>query len=107
MSASWARVIPTSSSPARNRCCVAASIGNDSAMPAAGTSTRSRSTSMTISVAGSSSIAAQIRSTTAVGSTTGTRPFFVQLLRKMSEKLGAIDGVEAVLLDRPHRVLTR
>ena len=42
-----------------------------------------------ISVAGSSSIAAQIRSTTVSGTTTGTSPFLAQLLRKMSEKLGA------------------
>ncbi len=55
-----------------------------------GTSTTSRSTSTTIVVAGSASIASHIRSTAAFARTTGTRPFFVQLLRKMSEKLGAI-----------------
>ncbi len=61
--------------------------------------------STTISVSASASIAAQICSTTGSASTTGTSPFFVQLLKKMSLKLGAIDGVEAVLLDRPDRVL--
>ena len=39
---------------------------------------------------GSASMASQSRVTTASGSTTGTSPFFVQLLRKMSEKLGEI-----------------
>jgi hypothetical protein len=39
---------------------------------------------------GSASIASQICVTTSSGTTTGTRPFFVQLLRKMSLKLGAI-----------------
>ena len=43
-----------------------------------------------ICVCGSSSMATQIRCTAASASTTGTRPFLVQLLRKMSEKLGAI-----------------
>ncbi len=46
--------------------------------------------STTICVSGSASIAAQIASTVDSGTTTGTSPFFVQLLRKMSEKLGAI-----------------
>ncbi len=35
-------------------------------------------------------MAAQIRSTPASASTTGTSPFFAQLFRKMSEKLGAM-----------------
>ncbi len=59
-------------------------------VPAAGTSTTRRSTSTTISVCGSASIAAQIASTVGSGSTTATSPFLAQLLRKMSEKLGAI-----------------
>ena len=59
-------------------------------MPAAGTSTSSCSTSTVISVVGSASTRLQRSSTTASGTTTGTSPFFVQLLRKMSEKLGAI-----------------
>ena len=49
--------------------------------------------STTISVSASASIAAQIASTVATGRTTGTRPFFVQLLKKMSEKLGAITAL--------------
>ena len=46
--------------------------------------------STTISVAVSASMAAQMRSTVARGIATGTSPFLVQLLRKMSEKLGAM-----------------
>ena len=45
--------------------------------------------STTISVSASASIAAQICSTIGSDSTTGTSPFFVQLLKKMSLKLGA------------------
>ena len=46
--------------------------------------------STTICVDGSASMAAQIFSTVSSDATTGTSPFFVQLLRKMSLKLGAI-----------------
>ncbi len=46
--------------------------------------------STVISVCGSSSMIDHSLVTAASGSTTGTRPFFVQLLRKMSLKLGAI-----------------
>ena len=59
-------------------------------MPIAGTSTERRSTSIVISVSASASIAAQICCTTGSGSTTGISPFLVQLLAKMSLKLGAI-----------------
>ena len=65
-------------------------MGNGSVSPIAGISTIRCSMSTVISTSGSASIVSQIRVTTASGTTTGTSPFFVQLFRKMSEKLGAI-----------------
>jgi hypothetical protein len=55
----------------------------------AGAATRRLVTSTTISISGSSSIARISVVTSASGSSTGTRPIFRQLLRKMSAKLGA------------------
>jgi hypothetical protein len=76
-------------------------------MPAAGTSTVSRSTSMVISTVGSASMAPRSGRTTSSGTTTGTSPFLVQLLRKMSAEAGRDHGVEPALLDGPHGVLAR
>ena len=49
--------------------------------------------STVMSVDGSASINSQSCCTTGSGRMTGTKPFFVQLLRKMSEKLGAITAL--------------
>ena len=46
-------------------------------------------------------------STTCRSSTTGSRPFWKQLLKKMSPKLEPIDAAYAHLLQRPHRPLAR
>ena len=65
-------------------------MSNFSVIPALGISTVSRCMSMVISAEASASMTSQMRLTVGSESTTGTRPFLVQLLRKMSEKLGAI-----------------
>ena len=73
----------------------------------AGASTTRRSTSIVTSSPGSASIASHRRATSSSASTTGTRPFFVQLLRKMSLKFGGDHGLEAVVLQGPDSVLPR
>ena len=45
------------------------------------------------------------RGPTPAGSSTGSSPIFVQLLRKMSAKLGAMTALNPCVLDRPRRVL--
>ena len=82
--------------------------GTSTSMPMAGAETVRRSTSTVISSVGSASTAAQqLRRRPRPATCTGTRPFLVQLLRKMSAKRGEIDGLEAVVHERPHRVLAR
>ena len=50
---------------------------------------------------------ASSRSPSSAGTTTGTRPFLVELLRKMSPKRGEITASKPCLLDGPHGVLAR
>ena len=57
-------------------------------MPAAGADRTRRSTSTVTSSVGSASTARISASPTSAGTTTGTRPFLVALLRKMSPKRG-------------------
>ena len=66
------------------------SSGKSASMPTAGAATVRRSTSMVISRVGSASTARRSGSPTAASTCTGTRPFLVQLLRKMSAKRGEI-----------------
>ena len=66
------------------------SMGNGATRPLAGASTIRRCMSTVISRLGSASMASCSCCTVGSGSTTGTRPFLVQLLRKMSEKRGEI-----------------
>src|SRR5688572_2941725 len=90
MASAWCSVIPMSSRPLRNRSCVDGSMGNEAVTPIAGASTVSRSRSTVISRDGSASIAASSCLPTSADTCTGTSPFLVQLLRKMSAKRGEI-----------------
>jgi hypothetical protein len=81
-------VMPMSSRPSRKRSRVESSSGNSTSSPMAGAARVRRSTSIVSSRVGSASMARSSSSPTSADTCTGTRPFFVQLLRKMSAKRG-------------------
>jgi NAD(P)-dependent dehydrogenase (short-subunit alcohol dehydrogenase family) len=85
---SFRRLRPMSSSPSRRRHRVKSSMSKVSSRPGALTVSPSRSTTMR--VVGSSSTASMRARTLSTRSSTGSRPIFVQLVRKMSAKLGAM-----------------